>query len=81
MKKLLSELKKYGFVIPFMIIGVMAIIAGTNKSMSYDQRTYVTVLGGIMIYITFKMLDYAQESENKKEIKRQAELTKKQEQS
>jgi len=41
-----------------MLIAVMAVIAGTSKSLAYDQRTYLTVLGGILIMLAFKMIDY-----------------------
>ena len=69
MKSFWVFVRRYWYSLLFMLIAVMAVIAGTRGSLAYDQRTYLTVLGGILIMLAFKMIDYIDAGINRKKAK------------
>ena len=68
MKKLLMNLWGYSVPILFLIFGALTIIAGTSNKIGYDRRTYITVLGVTLIFLSFRLMDSVERIKRKKII-------------
>lgn len=71
MKSLWAFLRRYWYPLIFVVVAAWAILAGSSSDLAYDQRTYLTVLGGILIMLSFKLIDHIDAAVARKKAKEQ----------